>query len=265
MDPSKSAPIWRRWWILTVVLLLLTLAGAASTATRLRTYQSDSSVLLLASRSAARLTGGNPYLSFSPSLTLTADAVGREIMAPATVQHLASRGFRDSYTVGLAPFTTNTTGSVLLVSVTGIKKAAVERTLHAVTSEIGTVLQQLQVQNGVKKHNRIRALTLSHAMQATLDVTKTARPVVSVAAIGLLLTFGIPVVADGLLTRRRTRRAIRRGRTTPERASGFTGPLPARESPDARSAADNGRAPEGRMRAMTGRDVDSPVRYRQPS
>ena len=104
MDPSKSAPIWRRWWILTLALLLLTLSGASGTATRLRTYQSDSSVLLLASRSAARLTGGNPYLSFSPSLTLTADAVGREIMAPATAQHLASRGFRDSYTVGSHTF-----------------------------------------------------------------------------------------------------------------------------------------------------------------
>ncbi len=265
MDPSKSVPIWRRWWILTVALLLLTLAGAAGTATRLRTYQSDSSVLLLASRSAAKLTGGNPYLSFSPSLTLTADAVGREIMAPATVQHLASRGVRDSYAVGLAPFTTNTTGSVLLVSVTGVKKATIERTLHAVTSEISTVLQQLQVQNGVKAHNRIRALTLSYATQATLDVTKTARPVVSVAALGLLLTFGIPVVADGLLTRRRARRAIRPGRTTPERASGLIGPLPGRQSPDARSAAGDGRTAEGRMPAMTGRDVDSPVRYRQPS
>jgi hypothetical protein len=217
MDSGNSLHIWRRWWILSTVLLLLALAGAAATLMRLRTYQANSSVVLLASRSAAKPNGANPYLSFSPSLTLTADAVSLEVMAPRTTQALAARGFRDPYAVALAPSTTNTTGSVLTVTVSGREKAGVERMLHAVTGQIGVDL--LQSQNGVRPRNQIRAVTLSYTPQPTLSVTQTARPVAAVAALGLLLGFGIPVVLDGMVARRR----IRRHRVIPKRAPADAG------------------------------------------
>ena len=204
MDLGESANIWRRRWILTLAMLILAVASVLATLTRQpRVYQSHASVILLASRSAAKLNGGNPYLSFSPSLTLTGDAVSRELMAPGTARDLAASGFPGTYTVALAPDTTSTTGSVLLITVTDSSSADAQRTLQAVTSEINVKLAQLQ--GGVAARNRIRAATLFATPQATLSVSQMARPVVAVAALGLLAALGVPIAVDGLTARRRMR------------------------------------------------------------
>lgn len=204
MDSHAAVSVWRRRRALTATLLVLAgISLAAATAVLPRTYQSQASVVLLASRSVAKLTGGNPYLSFSPSLTLTADAVSRELMAPATVQSLAARGFTDPYTVTLPVTAAATGGSVLTVSVTGTDTAAVESSLRAVTAEISSVLARIQ--GTVRPQDVIRVATLSVTPQATLDVSQTARPIVVVAVLGLLLAFGLPVIVDGRLTGRRHR------------------------------------------------------------
>jgi hypothetical protein len=203
MNLSESSHIWRRHWKMTVTLVVLASTGAVAAVTMLpRSYQSDSSVVLLASRSAARLNGGNPYLSFSPSLTLTADALSLEMMAPGTAKDLAARGFPGSYAVALSPGeNTVTTGSVLDVTVIDSSQAAAEDTLRAVTDQISVELTQMQ--GGIRPGDRIRAATLSFSPQAALSVSQTARPLVAVIALGLLLAFGIPIVVDGRITRRR--------------------------------------------------------------
>jgi hypothetical protein len=222
---SESFRIWRKRRYLTAALLVLALAGSAAALSTLpRTYQANSSVILLASRTAASPYGGNPYLSFSPSLTLAADAVSRELMGPGAVLSLAARGFSASYTVALAPYTTTTTGSVLLVTVSGRDKTNVERTLSAVTRGISVKLAQLQ--GKVTRYNRIRAATLSFAPKATLSVSQTARSLVPVIALGLLLALGIPIIVDGQITRRRLRQAAKpQEAVTPERAPDPVGHL----------------------------------------
>jgi hypothetical protein len=215
MDLRQAVRIWRTRWILTSVLIILAMAGAAKEAAKMpRYYQSASSVVLLASHAAATQNGGNPFLSFGPSLTLTADAVSRELMAPETVRQLAAQGFTASYTVALPTYTTSTTGSVLLVTVAGRNAAGVERTLQAVTAQIGTQLAHLQ--NGVPARSQIRADTLSFTPKATLSVSQTVRPLVAVGALLLVICLGTPIVADGLVTRRRLRigRRSRRSRRT---------------------------------------------------
>jgi hypothetical protein len=224
MDLRQAVRIWRTRWILTSVLIILAMAGAAKEAAKMpRYYQSASSVVLLASHAAATQNGGNPFLSFGPSLTLTADAVSRELMAPETVRQLAAQGFTASYTVALPSYTTSTTGSVLLVTVAGGGGAGgggpgppggVERTLQAVTAQIGTQLAHLQ--NGVPARSQIRADTLSFTPKATLSVSQTVRPLVAVGALLLVICLGTPIVADGLVTRRRLRigRRSRRSRRT---------------------------------------------------
>lgn len=205
---SGSRNIWRRHWILTAVLVILASAGTAEAAARLpRAYQSESSIVLLASRSAARLNGGNPYLSFNPSLTLAADVLSRALMAPGTAKGLAARGFPSPYTVALATDTTTTTGSVLQVTVTGTSRTTVERTLTGVTAEVGVKLAQLQ--SKVKPYGRIRTTTISFMPRPGLSASSTARPLVSVAALALLLVLGIPVLIDGQITRRRLRKSAR--------------------------------------------------------
>jgi hypothetical protein len=205
MDLGETIRIWRKRWILTLMLLVLASSGAVAAVQGLpRTYSSNSSLVLLASRSAARQTGGNPYLSFSPSLTLTADALSRELMAPTTINALASQGFSDTYTVELAPYTTTTTGSVLLITTAGHNRATVELTLHKVIGEIGVKLGELQ--GGVGPRHRIRVVPLSLSPQATLSIGQTARPLVAAVAPLLLLALGVPIAVDGWAVRRRRRR-----------------------------------------------------------
>jgi hypothetical protein len=204
MELRQAARIWRARWILSSVLIILTMVGAAEAAAKMpRYYQSASSVVLLASHAASKQNGGNPFLSFGPSLTLTADAVSRELTAPATVSRLAARGFTASYTVAVPPVTTFTTGSVLLVTVAGTEAAGVQHTLQAVTAQISTQLAQMQ--RGVQAPSRVRADTLSFAPQATLSISQTARPLVIVGALLLVICLGTPIVVDGLITRRRLR------------------------------------------------------------
>ena len=224
MDLRQAVRIWRARWILTSVLLILAIVGAAGAAAKIpRSYQSSSTVLLLASRAASASNGGNPFLSFSPSLTLTADAVSRELMAPGTVRQLAAQGFTATYAVALPTYTTSTTGSVLLVTVTGSDAAGVQRTLQAVTARIGTQLAQLQ--HGVPARSQVDADTLSITPQATLSISQTARPLVVVGALLLVICFGIPIIVDGLLTRRQLRnrsrgvRSRRVGERTTERSA----------------------------------------------
>ena len=204
MDLRQAVRIWRARWILTSVLLILAMVGAAVGAAKMpRYYQSASSVVLLASRAASMQNGGNPFLSFSPSLTLTADAVSRELMAPGTARQLAAQGFTASYTVAVPPYSTSTTGSVLLVTVTGPHAARVQRTLQAVTAQISTKLAQLQ--QGIRARRQVRADTLSFTPQATLAISQTARPLVVGGVLLLVICLGTPIIVDGLVTRRRLR------------------------------------------------------------
>jgi hypothetical protein len=208
MGQSNAFQAWRRHKVLATLLLLLAAAATAAAAVDgPRTYQSQGSVVLLASRAVAKPAGNNPYLSFSGSLMLTADVLSRELMAPETASALAARGFSDPYTVALATYTTPTTGSVLTVTVTGHGRAAAERELGAVMSEIADKLAGLQT--GIKPYNRIRIVTIAKSRQATLSISSTARPLTLVAAGGLLLVFGLPWLVDAQLIARRTRRARR--------------------------------------------------------
>jgi hypothetical protein len=204
MDLRESLHIWRRRWILTITLLLLASVAVAAAARSLRTYQAESQVVLLASKSASQLNGGNPYLSFSGSLTLTADALSRAVTAPTVTQDLAARGYVSSYTVALATYTTTTTGSVLIVTVTGRHKLGVEGTLGAVTSEVSNELANLQ--RGIPARNQVHAATLSYSPQAALSLGQTAHSVLPLMALALLVAFGLPVIVDGWAMRLRMRR-----------------------------------------------------------
>ena len=69
-------------------------------------------------------------------------------------------------------------------------------TLTGVDAEVSAELALLQ--NSVKPYDRIRAATLSFTPRAALSISTTARPVVSVAVLGLLLALGIPVLVDAV-------------------------------------------------------------------
>jgi hypothetical protein len=206
MDRTELNRTGRKRWAVTAGLLLLTFLGVVIALVELPpTYQSQSSVVLLASPAASKPYGENPYLSFSPSLTLTADAVSREIMSPAIAGQLAARGFPDSYSVELATYTTATTGSVLLITVDGTDKSAVELTLHGVTDEVSTVLGKLQAVS--PPADRIQAVTLSMSSQPTLSLSQMARLLAVLIGVGLVASFGVPWLVEAQIVGRRAQRA----------------------------------------------------------
>lgn len=205
MYRTNSFRTGRGRWMLTGGLLLLTLIGIVAALVELPpTYQAESSVVLLASPAASKVNGDNPYLSFSPSLTLTADVVSREMMAPETAYDLVSNGYPDAYTVGLATYTTDTTGSVLLVTVDGTDQAAVELTLHGVTDEISTILAKLQAVS--PSYDRISAATLSMSRQASLSLTQLTRLLAVLIGVGLAASFGVPWLVEAQFIGRRIQR-----------------------------------------------------------
>jgi predicted amino acid-binding ACT domain protein len=218
--------IWRRRAALTAGLIVLALLGcAAALAWFPATYQSQASVVLLASKSVSKLTGSNPYLSFSPSLSLTADVVSRALTGPAVAERLATQGFTDSYSVTPPAYTTTTTGSVLVITVTGQDPVVVQGTLHAVMAQVGIVLAQIQA--GMRPRNRITVATLASSPSATLAGATTARPIALVLVAGLLTALGLPVIIDGRLRRRGVRRLAAFGDDADERvdqlADGWSG------------------------------------------
>jgi hypothetical protein len=223
MYQSSSFRTGRGRWLLTGGLLLLTLLGVVVALVELPpSYQAESSVVLLASPAASRPNGDNPYLSFTPSLTLTADVVSRQMMAPQTAYDLTSNGYPDAYTVALATYTTDTTGSVLLITVTGPDQAAVEITLHGVTQEISTVLANLQA--GSPPADRITAATISMSRAATLSLTQLARLLAVLIGVGLAASFGVPWLVEAQIIGRR----IQREAVEPEPSPLDTDPGPGR-------------------------------------
>jgi len=203
MGSANSGGIWRGRWILTVTLLVVAGIGVGIASVLLpRTYQANASVVLLASRSQSGGTGGNPYLNFSSSLTLTADAVSRQVMDPQTANSLAARGFTGSYTVEMPTYSTSVVGSVLLVAVTGSGAANVEHTLTGVIRALRSTLAGLQA--GVRADNRIQVTVLSPAASATVSITHTVRSLAIVAGLGLVIAFGVPWIIDAQVSRQMT-------------------------------------------------------------
>ncbi len=201
MDLMESLRILRARWILTSALLLLTLAATVGAFVMLPwAYQSQATTVLLPSEDFAKSAGGNPYLAFTGSLTLTADVLRRELTDPRTGLALAARGYSSPYLVAAA---TDTTGPVLLITVTGPKRAAVQHTLQGVTAEVSAKLVALQ--SGISTPNQIRSLVISATPQATASVSKKAKPLVVVLAFGLLLTFAIPQIVNARSSRKRKR------------------------------------------------------------
>jgi hypothetical protein len=197
MDIKETLLILRRRWYITGSLLLLTLGASAALAARPGPYQSESQVVLLPSAQSAKAAGGNPYLSFDDSETLTADLLRRQLIAPPLVQSLSKNGYRSSYQVVDDPLTV---GPVLDVTVTGNNESSVEHTLAGVTFAAGRQLRLMQ--GHVAPIDRITLRTVSYARQPSLLVSKKARTPVVALAMGLVLTLAVPLAFDAAVADR---------------------------------------------------------------
>jgi capsular polysaccharide biosynthesis protein len=202
MDVSGALHTLRKHWILTSVLVLLTLVAAYQAWVKIPgPYQSSSQVVFLASQQTSKPNGNNPYLSFDDTLSTTADIVRRAVLDPRIVAALAARGFKETYDIQNDPLGV---GPILDITATGPTKAGVMATQAAVTAEVQNQLKQLQTDLLAK--DQVNSMVVTSSPQATLLVSKKARPVVAVLVVGFILTLAIPQMVDAVQNRGRNRR-----------------------------------------------------------
>jgi hypothetical protein len=219
MDLTASLRALRRQWILAGFLLVLTVAaGVAAWVKMPGPYSTESMVLLVPSQQASKLNGNNPYMSYGGSENIAGDIVLRQVMDPATITALASRGYTASYTVADDP---TTSGPILDITVTGKNQAVVENTLRGVTSEVQAKITALQ--SFLTPANRITSQVISFHPSAKLEVSKKARTIVLIVGLGLVLTYALPQILDAEIRRRRGET-----RDGGDQVSGY-GPPPARD------------------------------------
>ena len=213
MNVLELIRIWRRRWILTTLALLVALAGCGLAAKTLpRTYKASGTIVLVPSTKAAKALGqGNPYLSFTSSVSTAADIMAAELTTPATERGLAAAGFTEPYTAVAQTTLTQTTasGSVLpgpfvVITVTGGDPGSVQRTLSAVTAQTGKTM--LAMQASMPRASRIGVSVLSRAPRATLSVSAVARSLVLIVGLLLIAALTLPVLVDAAGARRRGRR-----------------------------------------------------------
>jgi polysaccharide biosynthesis protein PslJ len=202
--------IWRRRWILTTLALLVAFAGCGLAATALpRTYQASSTVVLVPSARAAKALGaGNPYLSFTSSISTAADILAAELTTPATARDLAGKGFTEPYSAVAESTVTQATasGSVLpgpfvVITVTGGDSESVLRTLSGVTGQAGSTMLALQA--GLSRSSRISVSVLSRTPRATLSTSAIVRSLALIVGLLVAAALTVPVLVDAHLTRRR--------------------------------------------------------------
>lgn len=204
MDLISSLRSLRRHWILTSIFIVFTLAAtAAATLVLPWTYQAQSTVVLLASQQGSKLNGDNPYLSFDGALTNTAYVVSVIVTGPGDQARFASQGDTGEYTVALS---TATDGPVLLVNVTAHSKAVAQDTMKAVTGSIQDTLSSIQAKQNITAPNQIRSQVAAMSPQATVLFSKKAKDIGLALALGLFLTFGVPILTDAHQARRKEER-----------------------------------------------------------
>jgi capsular polysaccharide biosynthesis protein len=191
----------RKRWAITLVLLVLTIAATGGAFKALPpTYQAKANVILLPSATVAKTTGGNPFLAFDSTLNEAADVIRYEVTDTRTGLALQAAGYTQGYTITDA---FDTAAPVLLITVTGKNSAAVENTLTGVTNEISTKLAAEQTD--LTAENKIRSEVITFSPQPTAVSSKKLRSVLVVLAVGILLTFAVPLTVDAAATRRRRR------------------------------------------------------------
>ncbi|MFD2082573.1 Capsular polysaccharide biosynthesis protein [Actinopolymorpha cephalotaxi] len=200
MDLLDSVNILLRRWMLTVPLLVLTIAGVVAGYFVLPwSYQAQSTVVLLASPYQSKQAGGNPYLLFDGSLTVTAEVVGREVMGNDIAEQLKARKLTSEYEVKVPP---DTAGPVLSVEVTGSDRENVRATQSAVTELVTQRLAGIQSEAGVDSQARIRITDVS-TTPPTRQAKGKLRTLAMALFAGLVTTIVVPLSAEAMAARRR--------------------------------------------------------------
>jgi capsular polysaccharide biosynthesis protein len=227
MDLLDSLRALSRRWVITLPLLVLTLASVVAAYVLLpATYESKASVVLLSSEIGSKEAGGNPYLAFDSSLSVTADVVARRMMDEDTVRAFQARGFTAEYKIAISP---ESDRPILEVDVSGHNRSVTQATLEAVVKQIGPTLDAIQAKSQLNA--RIRLSDVSKMTAPDETVSGKLRTMIMALACGLIVTVAVPLFVDSAIARRRPAGPGSRPARRPQPARESSAPLAAKAWP----------------------------------
>ncbi|GAA5081965.1 hypothetical protein HNP84_009674 [Thermocatellispora tengchongensis] len=215
MDLLDSLRALLRRWPITVAFLVLTLGGTLGAFIAIPwQYESQATMVFLSSRQNAKPVGGNPWLAFDTSLTITAEVVARGMSDKITVDALKARGFTAEYTVGLNQ---ESRGPLMDIVATSGDPQQAQKTLDALVALSYSRLRELQRKSSILPDATISMTPVIATKQAEIAPEPKIRMLIIVFAGGMLLTLGVPLFVETLAQKRARERV----------STAVPGPVPA--------------------------------------
>lgn len=192
----------RRWHVVLIGLALTAGLSWAASEVSPPEYNARGLVLLLPGDNAV-LDGGNPFLALS-GLEQPAGIVVAYFASSAAQVEVAAVSESAQFEVFLDD---STRGPVIAVDVTDISADATLETLEFLTDRVPAELKRLQEQVGAPADSMITSMPLAIDDRAEADTAGTTRLIIAALVVGAVLTVAGALTLDGLLLRRKVRRA----------------------------------------------------------
>lgn len=201
MDLLDSLRALLRRWPVTLALLVVTIAATAGALMAIPwQYESKATVVFLSSRKGSQPVGGNPWLAFDASLTITAEVISRGMSDERTLKKLKDEGKTAEFLVGLAQ---DSRGPLLDITATGPDPAVAQATMETLATLSQERLTEMQQKSSILPDATIRAELVTSSDKAELTPEKKIRLLVIIFAGGMLLTIGVPLFLESLAQKRR--------------------------------------------------------------
>ncbi|GII53533.1 hypothetical protein Pth03_19220 [Planotetraspora thailandica] len=201
MDLLDSLRALLRRWPVTLTMFIVTVAATVGGLFAIPwQYESNATVVFLSSRKSSEPVGGNPWLAFDSSLTITAEVISRGMSDERTTEMLKQEGNTADYTVGLAQ---DSQGPLLQITSTAPNPKIAQSTMDRLASLSQSRLTDMQRKSAIVPDATIRAELVTSTDMAELTPEKKIRMLVIIFAGGMLLTLGVPLFLESLAQKRR--------------------------------------------------------------
>ena len=203
MDVLSLLRLLARHWRVTAPAALLTLVGLVGVVkVSAPTYNATGSIVLLNPREAPDLEnnpaapapseiGQNPFTRYG-DIAIVTDILTRKMNSDSKRDELAQHGVA-GYGIVTSEFARD---PVFEITGKGPDAASAMRSTEVVLDDAGTVLSELQVEQGADPEYLISSAPLEAPSTATAMYSSTMRAAIAVLAVGGLGTLGLAVLAE---------------------------------------------------------------------
>lgn len=194
----------RQWIVLSLALMISLIATVGAYVLTPTKYQSTAQLTMLNSEAVTNQMGdlGNPYLSFSQTLSADVDLLTRLLVSDTSARQLAAQGVTDSYT---AAFANNALGPFMQLTVTGKTKAHVASSINTLVAYAQQSWYSLQRASNAPQKTIIRLDVITQPSNPS-PVTKTKIELVGGVGIGsIIISLILVTVVDNRRGKRRHR------------------------------------------------------------